>query len=36
LRDWKVDAAFLKELETDEKQREAVARIKGRMELSGM
>jgi len=36
LGDWKVDTAFFKELETDGKEREVVARIKGRMELCGM
>jgi hypothetical protein len=36
LGDWKDNAAFLKELETDGKMREVVAGIKGRFKMCGM
>jgi hypothetical protein len=36
LGDWKVDTAFLKELETDGKGREVMARRKGRLKICGM
>jgi len=36
LGDWKDDTAFLKELETDGKLREVVARIKGWLKMCGM